>query len=61
MMTGNVGIIAEMLFVFYLVKQTGAILEEGSMALLIEVADRLLQQEVKNVMCLFMCCFSFVF
>jgi hypothetical protein len=38
MMTGNVGIIAEMLFVFYLVKQTGAILEEGSMALLIEVA-----------------------
>ncbi len=27
-MTGNVGIIAEMLFVFYLVKQTGAIVEQ---------------------------------
>jgi len=39
-MTGNVGIIAEMLVVFYLVKQTGAILEEGSMALLIEVAEQ---------------------
>jgi hypothetical protein len=37
MMTGDVGIMAEMLFVFYLVKQTSAILEEGSMALLIEV------------------------
>ena len=43
-MTGNVGNIAEMLFVFYLVKQTGAILQEGSMAIFIEVNGRIVQK-----------------